>query len=363
MGLLGMIGIVSLLVAFYSITQATKNETRLLTRNMGFNVRILPGDTDMNLFWINGYSDLSISEKIVDKLMDEKAINYAHLTATLHKKIEWKGIEVILTGISGDEKEPKGGKKSKMIFAIEKGKVYLGYEIAQQFGLEVGDMLTIIDRKFEVSETLSETGSTDDIRVYFDLETLQQLVDMEGRINEVMAINCMCSTENGDPLGELRSELAKIVPEAKVIMDSTIADARENQRKMADKYFALLFPIIVLLSALWIGFVAMNNAQERSHEIGIMKAIGFSNWKISRFFLLRALTIGVFGAFIGYIIGSLLSYYLGPSIFKLTIVAVLPKLNILFGAVLLAPIFSAMASLLPVLWAVNQDTAQLLKEQ
>ena len=58
MGLLGMIIIVAFVVAFYTITQATKNETRLLTRNVGFNVRIIPGKTDMNQFWLGGYSIL-----------------------------------------------------------------------------------------------------------------------------------------------------------------------------------------------------------------------------------------------------------------------------------------------------------------
>ncbi len=363
MGLLGMTTIVALVVAFYTITQATKNETRLLTRNMGFNVRIIPGETDMNQFWLGGYSNLTMSQDVVDKLIAERSINYAHLTATLHKKIIWRDKEVILTGISKDEREPSGKTKSKMIFAIEKGKVYLGYELADQFQIREGAKVTFFDQEFEVLKTLSETGSEDDIRVYFDLETLQKLVKMEGRVNEVMALNCMCSTENGDPLGELRKELAKIVPEAKVIMNSTIADAREDQRKMTDKYFAFLFPLILIISAFWLGSVAMTNVKERTDEIGIMKALGFTNWKISKLFFFRAFLIGFIGALLGFLLGSVLSFQLGPKIFNITIVEIKPMFNLLYWAILIGPLFAALASLLPVLWAVNQDSAQLLKEQ
>ncbi|MCK5775719.1 MAG: ABC transporter permease, partial [Bacteroidales bacterium] len=224
MGLIGMIIIVAFVVAFYTITKATKNETRLLTRNMGFNVRIIPGETDMNQFWMGGYSKLTMSQDIVDKLIAEKSINYAHLTATLHKKIIWRDKEITLTGISRDEKEPSGKTKSKMIFAIEKDKVYVGYELAKKFHLEEGSQLIFLGRTFEIEKTLSETGSEDDVRVYFDLKTLQKLVKMEGQINEVMALNCMCSTEKGDPLGELRAELNRVVPDAKVIMNATIAN-------------------------------------------------------------------------------------------------------------------------------------------
>jgi len=362
MGLVGMVTIVALVVAFYTMTQATKNETIKLTRDMGFNVRIIPGESDMNQFWADGYSNLSMSENVVDKLMEQKSINYAHLTATLHKRVQWRDKDVIFTGISSDEREPSGAKKSKMIFAIEKNNVYLGYEVANQFHIKEGETITVFEKEFKVSETLAESGSEDDVRIYFHLETLQNLIKMEGRVNEVMAINCMCSTKNGDPLGELRAELAKIAPEAKVIMKSNVADARENQRKMADKYFAFLFPIILIICALWLGSVTMTNVKERTPEIGIMKAMGFSSWKISKLFFLRALFIGFIGALAGFLIGTLVSYQLGPQIFKVTTISIKPDYNLLYWAILIGPLFAALTSLLPVVWAVNKDAAELLKE-
>lgn len=360
LGLLGMITIVALVVAFYTITSATKDETRLLTRNMGFNVRIIPGDSDMNLFWLQGYSDKIMPESVVDKMIEQKSVNYAHLTATLHKKIEWRDKQLILTGISKDEKEPSGATKSKMIFQIPKGKVYLGYEIAKTFNVNEGDTVYFFDTEFEVIKTLSEVGSDDDIRVYFDLETLQELLGMEGSVNEVMALNCMCSTENGDPLGELRKELAQIVPDAKVIMNSTIADARENQRKMTDKYFAFLFPIILIICAIWLGSVAMGNVKDRVYEIGTMRALGFTTWKIGWLFFSRALIIGVLGSLIGFALGTILSAQLGPEIFRITLVSVKPQYKLLYYALLIGPLFSMLTALLPILWAVNQDSAKLL---
>ena len=362
MGLIGMMTIVTLVVAFYTVTLATKKETARLTRDMGFNVRIIPGESDMNKFWMEGYSELSMSQKIVDKLVDEKSINYAHLTATLHKRVQWRAKDVVFTGISSSEREPSGKKKSKMIFAIAKDKVFLGYEIANQFDIKEGETITIFEKEFMVSKTLSESGSEDDIRIYFNLETLQRLVKMEGRVNEVMAINCMCSTKNGDPLGELRAELAKIAPEAKVIMKSSVAEARENQRKMGDKYFAFLFPILLIICGLWLGSVTMTNVKERTPEIGIMRAIGFTSWKISKQFFLRALLIGFIGAVLGFVLGTLISFQVGPKIFKVTTIAITPDYTLLYWAILIGPLFAAMASLLPVLWAVNRDSAELLKE-
>lgn len=362
MGLLGMVTLVALVIMFYTMTEATQKETIRLTRDMGFNVRIIPGESDINQFWLDGYSNLSMSQNVVDKLVNQKSVNYAHLTATLHKRVQWRDKNAVLTGLSSKEREPSGAIKSKMIFAIEKNKVYLGYEIANQFNIKKGDVISILDKDFEVSKTLSESGSEDDVRIYFDLETLQNLIHMEGRVNEVMAINCMCSTKDGDPLGALRAELAKIAPEAKVIMKSSVADAREKQRKMTDKYFAILFPIILILCALWLGSVTMTNVKERAAEIGIMRAIGFSTWKISTQFFLRAFIIGIIGAFLGFVAGTLLSYQIGPQIFNVAQTFIKPNYDLLFWALFMGPLFASLTSLLPVLWAINKESAELLKE-
>ncbi len=357
-----MIAIVSLVVAFYTMTRATQKETIRLTRDMGFNVRIIPGETDINQFWADGYSNLSMSQEVVDKLVDQKSVNYAHLTASLHKRVLFRGKDVVLSGISSEEREPSGAKKSKMIFAIEKDKVYLGYSIANQFNIKEGDVIKVLEQDFEVSKTLAESGSDEDIRIYFNLKSLQELINMEGQINEVMAINCMCSTKNGDPLGELRTELQKIAPEAEVLMKNSVADAREKQRKMTDKYFAFLFPIILIICALWLGSVTMTNVKERTSEIGVMRAIGFTSWKISKQFFLRALLIGLFGAIIGFAIGTIVSYQIGPSIFSVAKTYIKPNYIMLLLAVVIGPLFAALSSLLPVLWAVNRDSAELLKE-
>ena len=170
---MGVVVAVALVVLFITMTKASQNETRRLTRDMGFNLRIVPAQTDMNDFWISGYSNLTMSANNVDKLVDEKAIYYAHLTATLHKKIVWRNQNVVLTGVSSDEKEPKGGNKSKMIFAIPANSVYVGYEIAQSQNINEGDHIDVLGQMFQVKKVLSELGSEDDIHMYFDLATLQ----------------------------------------------------------------------------------------------------------------------------------------------------------------------------------------------
>ena len=362
MGLLGIITLVALVVAFYTMMQATSEETRKLTRDMGFNVRIIPATTDMNDFWAKGYATVTMPEKVVDKMIDRKSVNYAHLTATLHKRIVWREKDVILSGISSHEREPSGKKKSKMIFSIPPEKVYVGYELARSFSIEKGDTVNILRRDFTVVKTMSESGSDDDVRFFFNLKTLQKMLQMPGRINEVMAINCMCSTKTGDPVGVLRAELQDIAPNAKVIMKSNVANAREKQRKMADRYFRFLFPLLLLICAIWLGSVTMNNINDRTVEIGMLRAMGFSKMGVLSLFLKRIIAIGLLGSVIGFFVGTFIAYQLGVAIFFVAKGFITPHYELLFWAMLLGTFFAMFSALPPIAWAVSKDASNLLKE-
>ena len=156
---------VAFFISFFTANEASKRETIRLTRDMGFNLRIIPKETDMNNFWTRGYSEFTIPEEYINRFWDFKDFSFAHLTATLHRMITWHGKKVVLTGIA-PEIEPSGKKKTPMIFTIEPGTVYIGYELAKNMNLKQGDRIEILGRNLTVAKTLSETGSTDDIRIY-----------------------------------------------------------------------------------------------------------------------------------------------------------------------------------------------------
>ena len=117
---------VALFVAFYTMSEASNRETIRLTRDMGFNLRIVPKETNMDKFWHLGYSEFTMPQENALKFMSFKDFSFAHLTATLHHKLLWRGMEVVLTGIS-DELEPSGREKTPMIHIIKPGDLILGF--------------------------------------------------------------------------------------------------------------------------------------------------------------------------------------------------------------------------------------------
>ena len=244
--MLAVVAAVAFLVAFFTTSQASKRETIRLTRDMGFNLRIIPKETNMDDFWNTGFSETTMPEDYVLRFNAFKNFSYAHLTATLHERVHWRGMDVILTGIS-PEIEPSGKKKSPMIFSIKPGTIYLGYEIARAFDLQNGDVVDLFDNKFTIARTLAESGSDDDIRIFAPLARVQEILGKKGEINEIKALNCLCLMDGQtDPLGVLRQQLTQVLPEGKVILNRTIAVAREKQRQMMENYVAMLLPLIII---------------------------------------------------------------------------------------------------------------------
>ena len=351
----------ALFVSFFTTSEASKRETIRLTRDMGFNLRIIPQETDMDAFWIEGFSEFTMPEEYLFRFIDNKSISYAHLTATLNKKIAWRNKDVIITGISS-EIEPSGRKKTPMIFTIQRGSIYLGYELAHSLGIKDGDTVDILGKMFTVEKTLSETGSDDDIRIYAQLEDVQEILDMQDQINEIKALNCLCLTsDEEDPLVILRDQLSQVLPEAKVIMNKTIAVARERQRLMLEEYFAFVIPFVIIACAIWIGALIMVNVRDRREEIGLLRALGYGGGRIASLFLGKAVLFGIIGAAIGFALGTILSLIYGPGIFKVTANTIMPLYGLLGWSVILAVAFAMLSAFIPALVAVTQDPAQTLR--
>jgi len=354
---------VAFFIAFFTANEASKRETIRLTRDMGFNLRIIPKDTDINNFWTSGYSEHTLPEEYIDRFWDFKDFSFAHLTATLHGMIIWHDKKVILTGIA-PEIEPSGKKKTAMIFEIEPGTVYLGYEVAKSMNLKQEDWIKIRDRDFMVAKTLSETGSADDIRIYGTLPEVQKLLGKEGLVNEIMALNCLCLSPNGnESLAIIRTQLEEVLPEASVIMNTTIASARESQRYMLEKYFAVITIFVIILIAVWIGILVMLNVRNRLTEIGILNAIGHSWINIAGLFLWKLFLTGLISACIGFFAGTWLAVRFGSDIFLVTSKLIKPMYGLFGWALLLAPLFSSLIAFIPVMLAVSKDPSTILRKE
>ncbi len=362
LSLLGLVAAVALLVVIRLLTTAAERETRRVVRDLGFNLRIIPRETDPELFFATGYSDKTLPADAVQRLASgaQTFVSFNHLTASLERRIPLGDREAILTGL-GPAVVGGADKKQPMGFNIAPGKAHVGYLLARRLGAKPGAPLPVKGRLLTVEKVLVESGTDDDIRLFTSLSDAQAILDLPGRISEIKAIDCLCLTADQDPLTQLRAALAKLLPEAQVLQMRTMADARAKQRQTAERYSRFAVPLVLGIGAAWVGILAALNVRERRAELGLWRALGHGSGRIAALFLGRAALLGIAGAALGYFVGNAIGLHYGPKLYPVTAGGFASEPVLLGWALLVTPAFAAVAAFLPAMIAVSKDPAETLR--
>jgi len=360
LGVVSVIAAVALFVAVLTMSEASQRETTRLMRDMGFNVLIVPKNTDMADFWSEDFGKEEMPEDYVYKLANSKTILVRHLVATLQKKVAWRDRKVLLTGVLPEAPLKGKEKKPPMGFSIPRGKVYVGFELARSLKIKEGDAVNLLGKDFVVERCLQKSGSKNDIRIYGHLHDIQEVLGKPGKINVIEALECRCE---GERLPTIRKSIAAALPDTIVSERGSIALARAETRKMVEKYAAFLIPMVFLICAVWVGLLALSNVRERRQEIGILRALGFRSGRIAGLFLGRSVLLGLIGAGAGFALGTALALRFGPEIFKVTSEKISPMVSLLGWSLIGAVALCALAAYLPTILAITQDPAVTLREE
>ena len=360
--LLALTGAVALLTAVSLLTAAAERETRRVVRDLGFNLRILPKETDPERFFLEGYSENTLPADAVNRLAAGAGtfITFNHLTPVLERRTRIAGHECLLTGL-GDTVVGPGEKKQPMGFRIAPGTAHVGSILAERLGAKPGAVLEIGGLSLRVERVLVEAGTEEDVRLYTALPDAQAALGLPGRISEIKAIDCLCLTADQDPLPKIREALSRVLPEARVIQMRTLADARAKQRQSSERVSAFAVPTTLLVAAVWILVLAVLNVRQRRVEIGLWRALGTSSARIAALFLGKAVLLGFLGGLFGWGVGTAVGLYWGPSLFPVTAASLKMDASLLLPALGLTPLFAAVATFLPAMMAVAQDPAETLR--
>jgi putative ABC transport system permease protein len=367
LGVLAVLTATALFVAFTTAEEAFNRETIKIQLGLGQNLRIVPKETSMDDLWSQGFSNYTMPEDNVLRLASLKNSGCAHLTAVLQKKTTWRDMTIILTGISPEVSAADSPKQPPMTFSVEPGTVYLGHELARNLRIAQNDTINILGTSFKVAKCLSAGGTSDDIRIYGHLHDMQKLLQLDGQISEIRALECLCIPPVGsaqlDQPALIQKQVSDVLPGAKVVRLDAIAQIRQKQRAAAEGFGALAVPIVVIACGAWIGILAMMNVQDRRQEIGILRSLGYAWSKIASLLLGRSVIVGLAGAIIGFFAGTALTLSFGPSVFKITAKAIKPEFVLLVWSVVAAPAFSVMSSLIPAILGIAEDPANTLRNE
>ncbi len=196
------------------------------------------------------------------------------------------------------------------ITADDRGKAVMGTDIAQAFGAQVGEVVTLRDTPFEVVGIYDKTLTAPDNTIVVSLADAQQLLYaslpamIQGQIAvDELATGITAYPEPGvDPDG-----LASTVQDGVTGIKASGPAVFTEQFKSATKIFNGIIFGVALISLLVGGLSVVNtmtmSVHERTREIGIRKAIGASHRQIVGQFLTESGLIGFLGGAAGLALG------------------------------------------------------------
>ncbi len=288
---------------------------------LGFNLTIIPAKQQLGDWYREDFAEKTMPEETLIELEEATPETLERLTGVLRWRLEWPEHErtVVITGVGDNAKKIPHTDRENFLRPVPRGQVEVGYSLHRNLDISEGDTIGIKGRSFTVIAVRSSLGTMDDLTLFMNLHDAQALLDKEGRINEIRALQ---SPEAWRDIEAVRSELAKINPDLKVIerSEEALMNARtrlntieahkkllstEYERK-ADTLRAtrllvwLILSLVMFAATVWLALLTIGNVGERQSEVGILAALGYDNTGIIGVFLWRTFFSVIPGCVIGY---------------------------------------------------------------
>jgi putative ABC transport system permease protein len=240
--------------------------------------------------------------------------NIATIAPKLYINTEVKGTSMMVVGV-----EPEEEIKIKTWWKIQEGnylegtdQALVGAVAAKLLALNPGDTVDLNGKAVTVTGILDETGSNDDYQIFVPLKILQQAFGKEGLVSSI-DIRALC---NACPVEIIAGAINQNITGVRAIAVKQVAEAEMGITGRMNRFMYALGGITLAVGLFGVVNTMMSSVNERIKDIGIMRAVGASRNQIMRVFIYEAIVIGIAGGILGYLVGTLLAYVVGPIVFE-----------------------------------------------
>ena len=327
---IGVASIILILSLMGSISNLVKNEVNEIgadlivvrpssTKNSVTN--IIEQLTSSNTFQ---QSSLSLSDvSAISKLEDVSAVApIATSTNTLvSEKNTFSSVQVLGTTPDFVKIEPLALRYGTFFSDVNKeNSVVLGHTLSlalfNTINSTVGKMVTIMGEKFMVVGVLDEIDKSinfDNIdfnnALIMDVNTLDKIIGS----TQIQQINIKAA--NTDSLAIISNNIRDTLKNSKSGDENFTVTYGEDISHPASSLFTVVSGMLAIVAAISLivgGIGVMNimlvSVAERTHEIGIRKAVGASSRNILMQFLFEALILSILGGIFGLVLGYLFAF-------------------------------------------------------
>ena len=308
----------------------------------------------------------SLSEEIIEKISESGQLSQ---TVKFHTMVSREDKGSIFTDIRAIDKyyplygsiqtNPKGSSQT-LFLGSSNPSILINENIQNQFELEVGDNITILNKKFTVQGIILSVPNLDGAMIYgefalisksefekFNLTSAGSFLDYDYRLK-------IKNNENTQPQIE---KIKSFINDDKTIKIRTPRDGSQNLRRAINNFFHFLS--LVSVSAMFIAGIGISNTflsfiNKKILSIAIQKSLGFFSRTIQLIYFYEILLILFITSILSYLLGLLspiIANIFIPASLNIDLqftLSFLDYFNLLFIGLLVVLIFS-----IPTLYSIN----------
>ena len=389
---------VSALVAVESVASSSEQQIAAQMKQLGANILVLPDDVSLQDYYAADTHGKSIPEEYVSRITGAQMTGVEEISPKLTIDAEWESTPVVLTGIlprtefyrksswqsvgilsmeldpvntgvgqkcegckgrscqisSGEKTKLSSYSTTRIIHELEKDGLLVGADLAASRAVKKGDRIELLGSKFKVAGVLPSTGTTDDVRMFAHLHTVQDLHGEGPVVNVIEVMGCCEDVSSG-----LANELNSLLPDVRVVTISQVVAAQITVNSVMNRLSYVLFALLMAIGGASIASVMFANVTERRRELGTLLALGATPGMVGRMIILKASAIGLVGGVTGLAVGVVMAFVIGGQYLDLSIG--IQQQAALVG-VAAAIVVATVASFLPARKAAQLDPCVCLQD-
>lgn len=266
-------------VALASLTMQMEGAVRDKLDRFGANILVVPRTEQLSL----GFGDISLGGAQVAHarlaVTDGESIRSIGYKDRLRSVVPFfltaadaSGKDIVWMGIpAGEIAVARPWWRVEGTLPLDKGEVLLGSEAAALLDKGPGGTVSSGGRTFRVAGVLHPTGEKEDAMAIADIREVQTLANNPGAATffEIAALCKDC------PVEDIVAQIGDALPGARV---SAIRQVVESRKTAVDQFRRLgmaVSAIVLAIGGLMVFVTVMGSVQERTREIGVLRAVGF----------------------------------------------------------------------------------------
>lgn len=251
--------------------------------------------------------------------------------------------------------------EGRMLSKADHRAIMLGTILAGNLGKKVGDRLEVVEGEtYDIIGVYESRNVFENGALVIPLKELQRLMDRQGKVTGFSLV--LDNPHDPGAVQELRRKIEALAPGLSALPTT------DHVKSITEIRLARGMAWLTSSIALFIGFFGMMNTMvmsvnERMHEIGILRALGWRVLRIIRMVIMESIFLSILGALVGMVGAVVLLRVLThtPAVNGLIEGHIDPEL--LGFALLIAIVLGLLGSLLPAVRAARMLPTEALRHE